>query len=154
MRPLLEALQDLTGLSSTRLTGVHAQSRVQEVRYARGTAPGGLVEGVDVPWDDTLCKRALDAEQPVTGDVRALWPAAGASSSTATHLCVPVRLVDGRLWGTLCATDPGRRDAARSALPVAGLFATLISAAVERAAAVARSGRATAASGTRPTPTS
>jgi len=138
VRPLLEALQELTGLSSARLTVVHAESRVQEVRYARGTAPGGLVEGVDVPWDDTLCKRALDAEQPVSADVRALWPDAAASSSTTTHVCVPVRLVDGRLWGTLCATDPARREAAQSSLPVASLFASLISAAVERAAAVAR----------------
>jgi diguanylate cyclase len=138
VRPLLAALQQITGLATARLTVVHGASRAQEVRYLSGAVVGGLVEGIDVPWDDALCKRALDAEQPFSADVRAAWPDAGASSTTATHLCVPVRLVDGRLWGTLCASDPVRQDDAVAHLPVASLFATLISAAVERAAAVAR----------------
>jgi len=73
-RPLLEALGNLTGLASAYLTVVHKDDGVQEVRYARNARDDfELPEGLLVPWEDTLCKRALEEDRPCTTDVPTVW---------------------------------------------------------------------------------
>ena len=76
-RPLLEALHDVTGMASTYLTVVHEERDVQEIRYSNNTLDGfALPEGLDVPWSDTLCKRALDEGRACTTDVPDVWATA------------------------------------------------------------------------------
>lgn len=140
-RPLLEALRDLTGLASTYLTFVDQEADVQEIRYARNTRHGfEIPEGLVVPWQDTLCKRALDEDRPCETDVGAVWGDSEAARALGiqVYASVPVATADGQVWGTLCAADSVAADDVEAHLPTMRLFARLIGAEVEREAAVRR----------------
>ncbi len=139
-RPLLEALHELSGLASTYLTVVHAEAGVQEVRYARNLKVGFEVgEGLECAWEDTLCKRALEDGVSSTFDAQGLWPGSVAADiGIVTYASVPVKLTDGRLWGTLCAADDVAHASVAEHVPTLALFARLIAAEVERAAVVGR----------------
>ncbi|MCW2616697.1 MAG: sensor diguanylate cyclase [Frankiales bacterium] len=140
-RPLLDALHELSGIASTYLTVVHEAAGVQEIRYSRNAKPGfRLPEGLEVPWGDTLCKRALDEGRSCTTDVPSVWGDAQAAADLGivTYVSVPVRLNDGRLWGTLCAADDVPHAQAAEQLPTLTLFARLIAAEVERTAVLDR----------------
>jgi diguanylate cyclase len=143
-RPLLEALHDVTGMASTYLTVVHDERDVQEIRYSHNTLDGfALPEELEVPWSDTLCKRALDEGRACTTDVPDVWGDSDAARDLKiqTYVSVPVRLNDGRLWGTLCGADSRTVQDAERHLPTMGMFARLIAAEVERAAALAQAQR-------------
>jgi diguanylate cyclase len=138
-RPLIDALRDLTGLSSTYLTEIRLDAGVQEIRYATNTRKGfAIPEGLVIPWEDTLCKRALDEGSPVTNDVPMTWGDSEAAQALGiqTYVSVPVSMSDGRVWGTLCAADSVAADDVEAHLPTMRLFARLIAAEVEREAAV------------------
>lgn len=140
-RPLLGALRDLTGMASAYLTRVHEDDGVQEIRYAenaRGTLE--LPEGLLVPWDDTLCKRALDEGRAYTPDVPGVWGDSSAARSLGikVYISVPIETAEGGLWGTLCAADTVARGDLEAHLPTMRLFARLIGAEVEREAAAQR----------------
>lgn len=138
-RPLIDALQDLTGLSSAYLTAIDVDAGVQEIRYAKNVRAGfAIPEGLVVPWEDTLCKRALDEGSPVTNDVPTIWGDSVAAQALGiqTYVSVPVSMSDGRVWGTLCAADSVASDHLQAHLPTMRLFARLIAAQVERDAAV------------------
>lgn len=140
-RPLLEALQHLTGLASTYLTVVHEDVGVQEVRYALNTRDDfTLAEGLLVPWEDTLCKRALDEGRPCTTDVPTTWADSDAARALGiqVYVSVPVTTVDGTVWGTLCAADSVEAARVEAHLPTMRLFARLIAAEVEREKAMQR----------------
>lgn len=139
-RPLLEALQELTGLASSYLTVVWDDEGLQEIRYAHNTHEGFAVpEGLLAPWEDTLCKRALDEGRPYAPDVPAVWgdSEAAADLGIAVYLSVPVELSDGRVWGTLCAADSRPAPVLSEHVPTMRVFARLIASAVEREAVVA-----------------
>jgi len=76
------------------------------------TAPfGEPTAGAEIPRTDTLCDRMLAGRMGnVVPDVGADAAAAGASGSSGVgaYVGVPVRLVDGTVYGSLCcvATDP------------------------------------------------
>ncbi len=139
-RPLLEALGDLTGLASTYLTVVHEDDGLQEVRYTRNTGSLQVPEGAVVPWDDTLCKRALAEQRPCATDVAAVWPDSVAAQELGirVYVSVPVEMPDGALWGTLCAADSDPAEDVEAHLPTMRLFARLIASEVQREAAVSR----------------
>lgn len=139
-RPLLDALHELTGLGSTYLTVVHEDRDVQEIRYSRNARPGfALPEGLEVPWGDTLCKRALDEGRQCTTDVPQVWgdSQAAAALGIQVYVSVPVVLSDGTLFGTLCAADSVEASGVDAHLPTMRLFGRLIAAEVERGRAVA-----------------
>ncbi|PKW27511.1 sensor domain-containing diguanylate cyclase [Phycicoccus duodecadis] len=138
-RPLIDALRGLTGLSSAYLTAIDLRAGVQEIRYAaNGREDFEIPEGLVVPWEDTLCKRALDEGSPVTTDVPGVWGdnAAAQALGIQSYVSVPVSMSDGRVWGTLCAADSVAPDDVAAHLPTMRLFARLIAAEVEREAAV------------------
>ncbi len=60
-RPLLEMLEEITGMESTCLTMIDLAQGLQHVLYARNCSQIQIPEGLAVPWDDTLCRRSLDA---------------------------------------------------------------------------------------------
>ena len=143
-RPLLEALHDVTGMASTYLTVVDEGRDVQHIRYSLNSLDDfAMPEGLDVPWGDTLCKRALDEGRACTTNVPEIWGDSDAARDLGiqTYVSVPVRLHDGKLWGTLCGADARTVQDAERHLPTMGMFARLIASEVERAAALARAQR-------------
>lgn len=133
-RPLLELLELVTGLESTYLTQIDEERGVQHVQYARNSRALQIPEGLSVPWEDTLCKRALESEQLFTDDVAGCWGDSDAARQLGikTYMSQPVRGVDGGLYGTLCAASSQRVSTAASTTKVLGLFARLIAHQVER----------------------
>ena len=139
-RPLLETLHQVTGMASTYLTVVDLESGVQEIRYAlnRDEPDFTIAEDLVVPWEDTLCKRSLDEGRACTTDVDVVWAdsQAAAALGIQSYISVPVKLTDGRLWGTLCAADRAVVAAAEQHLPTMGMFAKLIATEIERSTAL------------------
>lgn len=133
-RPLLEMLATVTGLESTYLTTVDEAQGVQHVLYARNAGRMQIPEGLDVPWHDTLCKRALEEERPFTCDVAAVWGDSDAARQLGiqTYVSTPVRTGDDQLYGTLCAASSDQRPMTEEAQKALRLFAQLIAQQVDR----------------------
>lgn len=133
-RPLLEMLESVTGMESTYLTTIDLQQSVQQILYARNVSNMQIPEGLAVPWEDTLCKRALDSEQPFANDVDTRWGDSDAARALniQTYLSTPVHLADGALYGTLCAASSARHNLPEQAQRMLALFAALIAQQVER----------------------
>lgn len=144
-RPILETLHELTRLSSTYLTVIHEDTGQQEVRYAMNTKDAFTIpEGIQVPWADTLCRRALSEGRVRTTDVPEIWGDSDAATALGiqVYVSVPVELPDGRVWGTLCAADSEHVDGdvdIDTHLPTMRLFSRLIAAEVERSTELSRS---------------
>ncbi|PUA98155.1 diguanylate cyclase with GAF sensor [Acidovorax sp. 107] len=133
-RPLLEMLEAVTGLESTYLTSIDEAQGVQHVLYARNSSAMQIPEGLSVPWNDTLCKRALEEGRTFTDDVPACWGDSQAARDLGirTYVSKPVRMGDGALYGTLCAASTQRRPRTPEAERILTLFAYLIGQQVER----------------------
>ncbi|MFG6465200.1 diguanylate cyclase domain-containing protein [Roseateles sp. BYS87W] len=145
-RPLLEVLETVTGLESTYLTTVDLQAGRQQVVFAHNTQQLRIPEGLSVPWDDTLCKRALDEGVPYTDDVAHVWKDSEAAQQLGiqTYVSTPVRTDDGSLFGTLCAASSQRSPLSDTAGQAMLMFARLIEQQVERERLVERLHRANA----------
>ncbi len=133
-RPLLELLETVTGMESTYLTTIDTAQGKQHILFSRNTRQMVIPEGLSVPWDDTLCKRALDEGRAYTDDVASCWGDSEAARALGikTYLSQPVRNLDGGVYGTLCAASATRVDVANDTVKVLGIFATLIAHQVER----------------------
>lgn len=133
-RPLLDMLESVTGLESTYLTAIDLQAGAQKILYARNSSDMQIPEGLVVPWEDTLCKRALDSNQPFTNEVGTCWGDSDAARQLGiqTYLSTPVRFADGALYGTLCGASSAKRPLDPRAQRVLALFATLIAQHIER----------------------
>ncbi|HEX4870759.1 MAG TPA: sensor domain-containing diguanylate cyclase [Nevskiaceae bacterium] len=133
-RPLLELLELVTGLESTYLTTIDEPGGVQQVLFARNSRQMQIPEGLSVPWDDTLCKRALLEGRPYTDNVSTCWGDSQAAQALGirTYVSQPVHNLDGALYGTLCAAGSESVALGPSTLKVLGLFSRLIAHQVER----------------------
>ncbi|MBV7456196.1 sensor domain-containing diguanylate cyclase [Acidovorax sp. sif1233] len=133
-RPLLEMLEAVTGLESTYLTAIDEAQGVQHVLYARNSSAMQIPEGLVVPWNDTLCKRALEEGRTFTDNVPACWGDSQAARGLGirTYASQPVRVGNGALYGTLCAASTHARPRTPEAERILTLFAYLIGQQVER----------------------
>lgn len=133
-RPLLDMLGAVTGLESTYLTSIDLKADLQHIRYARNVGELQIPEGLSVPWDDTLCKRALDEGRMCTSDVSLCWPDSDAARELGiqTYVSAPVRTDDGVLFGTLCAASATRHQIAPQAESVLKLFSSVIASFLQR----------------------
>lgn len=133
-RPLLEILETVSGLESTYLTTIDLDAGVQHVLHARNIGLLQIPQGLSVPWNDTLCKRALEEGRFFTDDVGACWgdSAAACELGIHTYLSTPVRLADGSLYGTLCAASTEAHALPANMTHILPLFAGLIAQQVER----------------------
>ena len=133
-RPLLELLETVTGMESTYLTSINLDAGEQRIEMARNTKAMQIPEGLTVPWGDTLCKRALDEGKLYTDDVENCWGDSQAAKAVGikTYLTQPVRMLDGSLYGTLCAASGERVAVPEETIRVLGMFAELIAHQVER----------------------
>ena len=99
VRQLLEMLEIVTDMESTYLTKVDITARLQHILYARNSKQMTIPEGLSVPWDETLCKRALDSDTLFSNDVPERWPECEAAKALGitTYMSIPVHLADGSL---------------------------------------------------------
>lgn len=97
VRPLLEMLEEVSGLDSTYLTVIDLERDEQRILYSRNTGSMTIPEGLAVPWGDTLCKRALDEGRPFTSNVSECWGDSSAAKTLGiqTYLSTPVYIEAG-----------------------------------------------------------
>lgn len=139
-RPLLDALHELSGIASIFLTVVDGQHDEQQLLLAHNTKEGFVMpEGATIPWKGSMCWLALEEGTPAVFDLPQRWPqvAVAAHLGLVTHVTVPVRLSDGSLWGTLCASDNVAHLDAADHVSTLNLFARLIGSEVERVTVIA-----------------
>lgn len=142
VRPMLALLQRITRLESTYLTTIDADEGIQHILFARNHGALRISEGADVPWHDTLCRRALEEGCLTADDVPARW----ADSTTAAHLGLqtyvssPIHTESAALFGTLCgASQESVRVSNPELQDVLKLFSQLIAHQVDREAQAQRS---------------
>lgn len=139
-RPLLEMLGSVTGMESTYLTTIDLAQGVQHVEFACNTDRLHIPEGLNVPWADTLCKRALDEGRMHTDNVSECWGDSEAARALGirTYVSSPVKTQDGRLLGTLCAASAQPHPLNPSSASTLGLFSRFIGMFIERELLVAQ----------------
>lgn len=141
VRPLLQLLQAVTGLDSTYLTRVDSEGNQQEILLAYNSADGfTMPEGLSVPWEDTLCRRALEEGRPVTQDINACWSDSQAARTLGIRTYISTPLLDGKgkLVGTLCATSQDIKPIADGIYRLLQVFGQLISLHLEREALISQ----------------
>lgn len=73
VRQLLEMLELVTRMESTYLTRIDFDAQRQHIMYAHNSSEMQIPEGFSVPWNDSLCKRALDDRCIFSNDVAERW---------------------------------------------------------------------------------
>jgi K+-sensing histidine kinase KdpD len=106
-RPFLELLQGLTGLESTYLTEIREEEGVQEILFARNSGALQVSESLLVPWEDTVCKRALESKTVATTNVDRDLPGSPINQSLGlvSYVSVPVTDQSENVIGTLCGAS-------------------------------------------------
>lgn len=134
VRPLLKLLQAITGLESTYFTSIDLERQTQTVLYATNTDQLRIPEGIQVDWQDTLCKRALEQDRLVNNAVSQTWgdSAAARALGIETYASAPINVVSGELYGTLCAAGRQPVELSPKALQSIKLFASIIARQIER----------------------
>src|SRR6266480_472573 len=93
----LEAARELLGRELAYLAELHGGHQVY--RAAEGdTLAFGLEVGDIVPIDHSLCSVVERSLPSAIGDT-------GRRQGVRSYVCVPVRLGDGRLYGSLCSVS-------------------------------------------------
>jgi len=126
-RPLLDAMHELSGIASTYLTVVDDEG-LQTVHYAHNAKDGFTIpEGHAAPFNASMCQRSIDAGGMFTTSLPTVWPEChdAVAIGMVTFMSAPVRLPDGRPWGTLCAADDVARGDAGDHVSTLALFARL-----------------------------
>lgn len=133
-RPLLEMLEAVTGLESTYLTTIDLEKGVQHILFARNSSQLQIPEGLEVAWQDTLCRRALESGQAATNDVASVWADSQAASALgiSTYVSSAVRTDAGGLYGTLCAASTSNKPLGPDVEKVLAMFSRMIGQHVER----------------------
>lgn len=133
-RPLLEMLGAISGLESTYLTLIDLSAGNLHVAISRNDGELIIPEGLDVPWEDTLCKRALDEGRYHTKDVPKRWgdSEAAAGLGIQTYVSAPIRAASGELIGTLCAASKTAQPVTEDTKSALRLISSLIANWLER----------------------
>ncbi|MDH1262103.1 GGDEF domain-containing protein [Pseudomonas sp. GD03944] len=133
-RPLLALLGRITGMESTYLTTIDTEQGIQRVEFARNTGEMAIPEGLVVPWEDTLCKRALDENRLYSDDVAQHWGDSEAAKALGikTYLSAPIKGQDGKVLGTVCAASSSQMPRAPDVEPLLALLSSLLSHSLER----------------------
>ncbi|NBD95906.1 MAG: diguanylate cyclase [Gammaproteobacteria bacterium] len=134
VRPLLEILEVVSGLESTYLTAIDLDRWHQRILFSRNTRDLTIPEGLEVPWGDTLCKRALEGDCAHSEDVEADWGDSEAARELGikSYVSEPVKVGNGELFGTLCGASGGAVPLSQDTERLLSLFASLIARQIER----------------------
>lgn len=133
-RPLLTLLNRVTGMESTYLTTIDLQQGVQRIEFARNVGEKSIPEGLVVPWEDTLCKRALDENRLYSDNVAECWGDSEAAKALGirTYASAPIRAQDGRVLGTVCAASASQVARSPEVEPMLLLPSALLGHSLER----------------------
>ncbi len=147
VRHLLEMLELVTEMESTWLTRIDNEAHLQHILYARNSRKMQIPEGLAVPWNETLCKRALDERCFFSNEVDEHWKDCHAARNLGikTYLSTPIHLTDGSLYGTLCAASDTSHSLSERGEQILELFASLIAHHIERESLVEQLKEANAA---------
>ncbi|WP_298217831.1 sensor domain-containing diguanylate cyclase [Halothiobacillus sp.] len=134
VRPLLELMEHLTGLDSVYLTRIDWSKQVQTIVFTRNCHELVIPEGLEVPLEHTLCRRAIEEQHFFEPDVPTHWADAhlAIDMGIQTYLSAPVRLADEEIYGTLCALGADSTEISPSTQRVVQLFADLIAHQIDR----------------------
>lgn len=135
VRPLLTLLQRMTRLESTYLTRIDRTAGFQHVLFSDNQGKMNLPEGLVVPWENTVCRRALEQECYAISDARERWKDLEAVRELGiqTYISTPVRTGEGDLYGTLCAASSDSVNVQQEEVGnVFRLFAELIGSQIDR----------------------
>ena len=134
VRPLLELLESITGLESTYLTTIDTVKNIQKIEFSYNSREMNIPEGLEVAWDDTLCKRALDEERGYVDNVDACWgdSVAARQLGIMTYLSEPVRIGANKVYGTLCGASRAKVEVRPEMRRLLTMFAQLIARQLER----------------------
>ncbi|HYH27280.1 MAG TPA: GAF domain-containing sensor histidine kinase [Actinomycetota bacterium] len=127
-RPLLELLNRVTGLESTYLTRIRWDDEIQDILMARNSGSLEVTEGLEVPWEDAVCRRALRDRDYFAANVQERWPdsPAGHDLRIRTYITEPIVVGEEEVFGTLCAASDHTTEVSAEAREVLRLFARLI----------------------------
>lgn len=133
-RPMLRLLSQVTGMESTYLTIIDIDRGRQYVQYALNEGSMVIPEGLSVPWEDTLCKRAIEENRLYSDDVSECWSDSDAAAALGikTYLSTPIRSKTGRLLGTVCAASSRQVPAQPDVEILLPLLSELLTYALER----------------------
>lgn len=133
-RPLLAALGEITGLGTTFLTSIDWEQGVQTVEFAAGSRGMTPPESAAIPWEQTLCRRAMEDCIVSTNAVQSLWAdnALAAAMALQTYVSSPVTLPDGQVFGTLCGASIESLPVGDHTTNLLRTFSNIIAAAVTR----------------------
>lgn len=139
-RPLLTLLNRVTGMESTYLTTIDLEQGVQRVEFARNVGEMTIPEGLVVPWEDTLCKRALDENRLYSDNVAECWGDSQAAQALGirTYVSAPIRAQDGSVLGTVCAASASQVARSPEVEPMLLLLSALLGYSLERESLVDR----------------
>ncbi|MEO3988985.1 GGDEF domain-containing protein [Pseudocitrobacter cyperus] len=147
VRQLLEMLELVTNMESTYLTRIDTDAQIQHIVYARNSGDMTIPENAFVPWDESLCKRAMEENFFFCNDVDVHWADCERARELGiiTFLSTPVHLADGSLYGTLCASSSQRTPFNLNGEQVLQLFASIIAHYIEKESLVTQLKAANAA---------
>jgi diguanylate cyclase len=133
-RPLLRLLSQVTGMESAYLTIIDSDRGRQYVQYALNEDSMIIPEGLSVPWEDTLCKRALDENRFYSDNVSEYWGDSEAATALGikTYLSTPIRSKTGKLLGTVCAASSRQIPAKPDVEALLPVLSELLTYALER----------------------
>src|ERR1700679_692832 len=102
---MLHAVREHLGMDVAFLTEFRARDRIFRHVDAKSTAP--IHAGDTLSLEEGYCQRVVDGRLPQLIKDAAAHPVAAALPETSavpigSHLSVPIRLSDGRVYGTLC----------------------------------------------------
>jgi diguanylate cyclase len=128
VRPLLELLQFVSGFESTYLTWIDHEGGALHVLFSHNAGQLTIAEGQAVPWDQTLCRLALDEGKPFVDDVTQRWGEVPAARDFGlkTFASVPVRAADDSLYGTLCGASTSQHAIGSRTERTFALFARVL----------------------------
>lgn len=134
VRQLLEMLGLVASMESTYLTHIESDKNLQHVLFSHNSREMQIPEGLSVPWNDSLCKRALQESHLATTEVAERWGDSSAAQQLGitSYVTTPVRLDDGSLYGTLCAVSTQKQTLDTRSQQILQLFAELIAQYIEK----------------------
>ena len=136
-RPLLQLMQEVTGLETTYLSLLDPSTDELVVAYAQNSGELTVAEGTAVRWADSICRRCLTENRPAVVDVPATWPdcVVAGDLGVRTYVSVPVRDEHDHIVGTLCAAGQASTGIDERDVAVMTTFAALLAAQLTREAA-------------------
>ena len=133
---LLKILQSVTGFESVYLTRVDHGRGTQSIMHVINSGVLNIAQGLEVDWQDTLCRRAIEENRLVTDDVSSHWGSSDAAKALGikSYITQPVFLgdADQQLYGTLCAASTFKQKPTDEAQELLEIFASLIARQLER----------------------